>query len=236
MNPNNIVMVFDVETTGLIPKRPQTTTLETIKSCPYILQLSFVLYDMDKQEIIRKFNSYVDVDDSVEISPKITEITGIVRETCKSQGLPIQDVLTEFYRAYQSCDVIVAHNIDFDKEMIMIEVMRNYQKMFGNGCENPLILFNEIYNVVYSKQLYCTMRNGKDFCDLWVECKTDAKTVIKTDGTPEEPNKRRYKKNPKLSELHFKIFNVIPDGLHDALVDTLACLKCYIHLMSIAKN
>lgn len=236
MNPNNIVMVFDVETTGLIPKRPQTTTLETIKSCPYILQLSFVLYDMDKQEIIRKFNSYVDVDDSVEISPKITEITGIVRETCKSQGLPIQDVLTEFYRAYQSCDVIVAHNIDFDKEMIMIEVMRNYQKMFGNGCENPLILFNEIYNVVYSKQLYCTMRNGKDFCDLWVECKTDAKSVIKTDGTAEEPNKRRYKKNPKLSELHFKIFNVIPDGLHDALVDTLACLKCYIHLMSIAKN
>lgn len=236
MNPNNIVMVFDVETTGLIPKRPQSTTLETIKSCPYILQLCFVLYDMDKQEIIRKFNSYVDVDDSVEISPKITEITGIVRETCKSRGIPIQDVLTEFYRAYQSCDVIVAHNIDFDKEMIMIEVMRNYQKMYSNGCENPSILFNEIHNVVYSKHLYCTMRYGKDLCDLWVECKTDSKSVIKTDGTTEEPNKRRYKKNPKLSELHFKIFNEIPDGLHDALVDTLACLKCYIHLMSIAKN
>ena len=236
MNPNNIVMVFDVETTGLIPKRPQSTTLETIKSCPYILQLCFVLYDMDKQEIIRKFNSYVDVDDSVEISPKITEITGIVRETCKSRGIPIQDVLTEFYRAYQSCDVIVAHNIDFDKEMIMIEVMRNYQKMYSNGCENPSILFNEIHNVVYSKHLYCTMRYGKDLCDLWVECKTDSKSVIKTDVTTEEPNKRRYKKNPKLSELHFKIFNEIPDGLHDALVDTLACLKCYIHLMSIAKN
>ena len=229
-------MAFDVETTGLLPKRGLNTTMETIKNCPYILQLSFIVYDMSKQEIIRTFNSYVDVDDSIEISPKITEITGIVRETCKTQGIPIQDVLTEFYRAYQSCDVIIAHNIDFDKEMIMIEVMRNYYKMFGNGCENPSLLFNEIHNVVYSKQIYCTMRNGKDLCDLWVEGKTDAKQVIKTDGTTEEPNKRKYKKNPKLSELYFKIFNEIPDGLHDALVDTQACLKCYIHLMSITQN
>jgi DNA polymerase-3 subunit epsilon len=188
---------------------------------------------MNKQERVRTFNSYVDVDDDVEISPKITEITGIVRETCKSRGIPIQDVLTEFYRAYQSCDVIIAHNIDFDKEMIMVEVIRNYSKMLDNGCENPSILFNEIHNIVYSRRMYCTMLNGKDFCDIWVEGKFESRPEIKADGTTVV---RKYKKNPKLSELYFKIFNEIPLGLHDALVDTETCLKCYIYLISTTKN
>ena len=221
MNKQNLILVFDVETTGLIPKRG----LENIELCPYILQLSFIVYDTNKSEIKRKFNSYVNINDGIDVTPKITELTGITKETCKMLGKPIEYVLTEFYNEYQSCDVIVAHNIEFDKEMISIEVIRNYSKMVENGCLYPSLLFNRIYDNVNHKEIYCTMKNGKKFCDLW--------TGGSTNELSTKTNIRRYQKNPKLSELYYKIFNTIPTGLHDAQVDTDVCLKCYIHLRTI---
>jgi DNA polymerase III subunit epsilon len=228
MMKRNTVMVFDVETTGLIPKRgPKTIFTDDVSLSPYILQLSFIVYDMNTSEVIKTFNSYIDIDDTIEISPKITELTGIVRETCQTLGKTMEYVLTEFYKEYVSCDVVVAHNIDFDKEMIMIEVIRNYSKMVDNGCLNPSLLFNDVYNFVNNIESYCTMRNGKELCNLWTERKTTEALQSTT---------RRYKKNPKLSELYFKIFNEVPVGLHDALVDTDACLKCYIYLMSLTTN
>jgi hypothetical protein len=66
------------------------------------------------------------------------------------------------------------------------------------------------------------MRNGLDICDIWTGGKTDENGRVT----------RKYKKNPKLSELYFKLFNQVPLGLHDALVDTEVCLKCYIQLIS----
>jgi len=37
-----------------------------------------------------------------------------------------------------------------------------------------------------------------------------------------------YFKYPKLSELHQHLFKSIPDGLHNAMTDVLACLRCYV--------
>ena len=34
-------------------------------------------------------------------------------------------------------------------------------------------------------------------------------------------------KYPKLMELHKHLFNTIPDGLHNSMVDVLVCLRCY---------
>jgi DNA polymerase III epsilon subunit-like protein len=214
---NKRVLVFDVETTGLIPKNGP----KYIESSPYITQLCFIIYCTETNQVVRKLNEYVYIDDSIEIPRMITELTGIDKEICKSKGKPIEYILTELYNEYLLCDVVVAHNINFDKEMVMIEVIRNYAKMVDNGCLNPSILFNNVYNHVYSKEMYCTMRNGLDFCNIWTEGKTDDVGRVT----------RKYKKNPKLSELYYKIFNRIPSGLHDALVDTEVCLQCYIHLM-----
>lgn len=216
---SNLVMVFDVETTGLIPKRgPKTIFTDDINMSPYILQFCFIVYNTELDEIVRTFNSYVNIDDSVEISPKITELTGIVREKCNTEGQSIEYVLSEFYKEYVLCATIVAHNIDFDREMVMIEAIRNNLKMMDLGCPNPTILFNDMYNFLNKKEIYCTMRSGKELCNLW------------TQPSIGSLSKRSYKKNPKLSELYHKIFDEIPLGLHDAVVDTEACLKCYLHL------
>ncbi len=41
---------------------------------------------------------------------------------------------------------------------------------------------------------------------------------------------RKWKKSPKLSELYEKLFDTIPENLHDSMVDTLLCLKCFIKM------
>lgn len=52
----------------------------------------------------------------------------------------------------------------------------------------------------------CTMKSSVDFCDL--------------------PNK----KFPKLSDLHFKLFNKGFDNAHNALADVIACYNCFFEM------
>jgi DNA polymerase III epsilon subunit-like protein len=59
----------------------------------------------------------------------------------------------------------------------------------------------------------------------------------KEDGAPvssptekKTPAPRMYKKYPKLSELHSHLFGDVPEHLHNALVDTLVCLRCFLKI------
>jgi DNA polymerase III epsilon subunit-like protein len=38
-------------------------------------------------------------------------------------------------------------------------------------------------------------------------------------------------KYPRLEELHALLFGCVPEGLHDSLVDTRACFRCFYYLM-----
>ena len=100
-------LVFDVETSGLLPKNKEDAKLEDY---PHILQLSFVVFDTDGWKVVKSGNTYINVPQKIEISKKITELTGITREMC-DKGIQIQRALREFGKEYMECDIIVAHNI-----------------------------------------------------------------------------------------------------------------------------
>ena len=213
----NLVLVFDVKTTDLILKREPMQRID-VKNSPYILQLCFIIFDLDKQEIIARYNSYIDIHDSVIISPKITSRTGIVRDLCNN-GNTIDEVLFEFYHWYILCNEIVAHNLQFDKEMIIIECIRNYDRMKVKHCEIS-ILFSDIYNNRKNKLYYCTMLYGKNVCNILRASSYNSSHT--------------YKKYPTLSELHETLFidNTLPQ-CHDASMDVMVCLKCYLSLNGI---
>lgn len=206
----NRVLVFDTETNGLLPKRDKHTQLPIIISeYPYILQLSFIVYNIEMGVIEQTYNNYIKVSDDVIISDKITEITGITKETCMTKGIPITNALYDFYHAYMSADRIVAHNIAFDKNMIELEIFRNREHL--RTIPESYFLFNDMFNSLHNTDTYCTMLNTKNFCNITTKGKYGA-----------------YAKAPKLSELHDKLFGFTPNNLHDALVDTITCLKCYL--------
>ena len=219
------VMVFDVETTGLIPKLQGPDSIN-----PHILQLSFVIFDTQFWRVVTSYDAYIKVDPDVVITPLITDITGIDRAMCEERGVPIADAMREFCDAYMSCDAIVAHNLSFDREMVRIEISRLRSEYIPSASTlDPVLdavfdpvwdpvwdpVFDPVYEKKLNKQLYCTMRMGKSTC-----------RIERTDRFG-----KTYFKSPKLAELYEYLFSEpAPDGLHNSLVDTYVCLRCFVRM------
>ena len=116
-----MVMVFDVETTGLLPKKIAGQEIP-IESYPYIIQLSFVVYDLFNKNNVVCYDSYIKIPENVEIPSEVTALTGITKEICNEKGRSIIEALDKFYEAYMMAEVIIGHNIEFDEKMILIEL------------------------------------------------------------------------------------------------------------------
>jgi DNA polymerase III epsilon subunit-like protein len=212
------VLVFDVETTGLIPKVDPVTKLPPpIEQCPHIIQMSFIKYNMHDHVVEEGYNAYINIPTTVEITPKITELTGITPEMCHSgSGKDIIDVLGKFYEAYKDCDCIVAHNLSFDTRMTQIELERNKDVL---SQRNPDVL--NIFKTEFDKfgmEKFCTMMSSIHSCGILV-------TNIDKNG-----NTYTYKKFPKLSETYEHLFSKTPKDLHNSMMDTLVCLRCYLKM------
>ena len=206
------IMVFDTETNGLFPKT-DPNKVNKISDFPYILQLGFVIYDVNQEQIVKEYNECINVSDKVVISPFITDLTGITKEMCKN-GVDITDALIEFYLAYMSVDYVVAHNIGFDRRFIELELQRNMVEL-SIRMPHAAFMFNDTYNLIQNIQIQCSMQLGKQFCDTYIQGK---------DG-------RSWKKPPRLGELHKKLFECQTKNLHNSLMDSKVALKCYLKMI-----
>lgn len=196
------ILTVDVETTGLLTNHT------------YITQLSFAVYDTGLKELTKTYNAFIKIPPDIIISDKITEITGITREKLDVDGIDITDALEEFYNAYCQSDRIVAHNLSFDSKMIEIESNRN-QAMFKNSeLAFHIVRMFTTHSKLETLQLKCTMRKNVDFCNI---------QRINSRGNA-------HKKFPTLSELYEKLFDVIPENLHNSMIDVLVCLRCYLKI------
>lgn len=190
------VIVFDTETTGLPTERNPSITQPW--KWPHIVQISYILYDTDARNMITCQDHIINIDDSVEISKRSQEIHGISRSLCKRRGVDIKLALEDFNEHLRQADVVVAHNISFDKRMIMVESIRNKLAQYFTIDGRRKIEF-------------CTMKRSTELCKIEVTSK---------DGD-------KYFKYPTLTELHKKLFNITPNGVHDSMADVLICLRCY---------
>jgi DNA polymerase-3 subunit epsilon len=235
-------LIFDVETTGLIPKpNPAKANPPRLTECPYIIQLSYVIFNIVSNRVEHAVNKYISIPDEIEISSRITEITGITREILTEKGVPIVQVLEQFYESYLKCDMVVAHNLDFDKSMVHIEIARNELAIHESPtavCPMAYMsaLFSSEFNTFNNIDLYCTMIATVDLCKIMAEytpppvitCDESGSHVTNT--TIKKLPTRQYKKYPKLSELHNTLFGSVPENLHNALIDVMVCLRCFMKI------
>jgi len=201
---SNIVLAFDTETTGLFPQKKDSYNVEDM---PFITQLSFIMYDKKNKQILQTYNQYIRIPQEVVISEFITNLTGVTREKCNN-GVHIRDALQAFWMAYNQCDVVIAHNIDFDRRMMEIELIRNLYILIDI---RSMSMFNSTYNYINGIREVCTGNLGRNICIIYNTNK----------------NGNAYKKMPKLSELYEFLFKTPMLGAHNSLYDTEACLKCY---------
>jgi len=193
------ILVFDTETTGLpIGRNPSIT--DTHK-WPHIIQFSYMLYDETSATIIECMNEMICIADDVEISEKSIEIHKLTRDKINDEGIPIRNALRKFNNAINKADLLVAHNLEFDKNLILVECLRN-------KIEQKFVV-DETH-----KFEYCTMKNSIELCKL----ERDGKFG------------KKYYKYPTLSEVYYHLFNIIPHGLHNSMVDILICLRVFCML------
>jgi DNA polymerase III epsilon subunit-like protein len=207
MNPSyRNILVFDTETTGLIQKNAP------LEEYPYITQFSFIVYDIQNEMIRSSFNTYIKIPSNVIINDYVSQLTGVTNDICEERGIPITEALGIFYHTMSVCDCVIGHNIDFDIQMVNIEIVRNL---------HSLQHFPDIKNIFNTYRLFklgiktdCTMRMTINSCSLY---RTNEKN-------------QKYKKFPKLVETYYHLFNETPENLHNSMVDTLICLRCYLKI------
>jgi len=196
------VIVFDTETTGL--PVDQNAPLTDSAKWPYIIQLSFMVFDTTTKEILEYSDSIIQLDSSVHISPESIAIHKITAERSQAEGIPIKHALAHLAENISEADIIIAHNLVFDKRMLMVEMYRNKMR----SC---------LYRDNLPIPEYCTMKRTVELCQL--------PAINKKTG--EVYTNYKY---PTLTELHNHLFCRKPRGTHNAIADVMICLRCYVML------
>jgi DNA polymerase III epsilon subunit-like protein len=115
----------------------------------------------------------------------------------------ISNAVDEFMADLKSSDYIVAHNIDFDKKMILAELVR-----LGRDAD--------FYGILAENNFICTMMRSIQVCRLEKMNKF---------------GKMEYKW-PQLKEAYKTLFGYQPTGkdLHNAIIDVVVCLRVFCKL------
>jgi DNA polymerase III epsilon subunit-like protein len=208
------VLLFDTETTGL----PNTGVISSdhMDKWPYIVQFSYVFYDMDANKMVKSSDSIIKIPMHVNIPSECTNIHGITKEMCNNQGVPFITVFTEFMTYFEKADWVVAHNLNFDLNMLKVEILREInhcgERLTRSAKHNYEIMNQCLYT--QTEKLYCTMFNTKKLCNI--------RRINKLG--------HEYIKVPKLIELHETLFGSSPKNLHNSFNDVIVLLRCYYKL------
>ena len=240
------ICVFDTETTGLPPildgkdwnernvndgkllnfadlSNPSSVWKQVLSSWPSIIQLSYIVHDLETPNNSKIFNKYIDIPDDIVIPESSIAIHHIDREKIRREPAEkkalVENAVAEFMNDIMDPDVVtvVGHNVQFDRKAVIAELLR---------------LSNSNIDVETEKRLQFLMNNKKFTCSMEVTapiCNIQIAVNYKDKKTGED--KVFYKvKSPKLIEAYQYYFGYSPDGdaLHDALIDVILCLRVFI--------
>jgi len=128
----NVVVVFDVETTGLPPRPskykryPDPKTEFNHYDNARVVELAYTMYTYDKhtdeQTCVRSVSSLIKPNGVFTIEN--TFIHGISQHMAETYGKPSIEVLIDFLSAVSIADRLVAHNIEFDYNLVLAECYR----------------------------------------------------------------------------------------------------------------
>jgi DNA polymerase III epsilon subunit-like protein len=205
------ILVFDTETTGL----PQTKFISplTIEQWPYIVQFSYVIYDTDLNDIIQSRDCIIKIPEYIFIPEESSKIHGITKNICERKGLSMSYVLNEFFYYLREVDKLVGHNIEFDINMIKVELLRIINDKSKTNEQIRAYKY-DLHFLTNYENICCTLKDSITFCNIQMQSK----------------NGKPYLKYPKLIELHNKLFSNSPMNLHNSFNDILVTLRCFMKL------
>lgn len=222
--PSQLRLIFDTETTGLIVKPTKGNPNPSLDVQPYITQMSWLLFDDNTYDMYEFGNFYINTVPPAKFTQGAIDHTGITPEVCTQKGVDIVDALYQFLCAWTNCKNVIGHNIEFDMLVLTGELMRNSREICRRYpaiemTARQFMIYREEYIQPYTVRNY--RRMPKPTCctmfKTWRWCAIPF------------PNGRKGIKWPKLIETYTRLFREAPpEPLHNAVIDTLVCLRCYL--------
>jgi DNA polymerase III subunit epsilon len=138
-------LFFDTETNG--KAKDFNAKMTDVDNWPRITQLAYSVYDKE-QKLMFSVSTLIKPDGWVVPNERFFIDNNMSTERCEKEGMPIAIVLQRFVDSIQLCDFLVAHNIDFDYNVLGAEMIRA-----GIKANRRL-------------ERICTMKSTTDFCDI----------------------------------------------------------------------
>lgn len=137
------IFVFDTETTWFINKKDPSLEVQ-----PKIIQFAWILWNLENWKWTEEKRVNILINPKSPIPFDSSNVHHIYDVDVKDAPF-IEDKIEEFLRYINDSDAIVWHNIEYDEEMMKIELKR--------------------LNLDYKyrpKQVICTMKTTVDFCAI----------------------------------------------------------------------
>ena len=128
------MIVFDLETTGFSPTNDRITEIGAVK--------------IKDGQVVDVFGTFVNP--LKPIPDKVMRLTGITDDMVKNAPLE-KDAVTEFYKFIGDCDLLIAHNADFDMGFLRESAKRSKMR-----CD-----YASLDTVALVRILYPDMKNHK---------------------------------------------------------------------------
>lgn len=153
------IIMFDTETTGF----PCKTGLKFGEYHPYtkskmydesrIVQMSYMLCDADLNCL--SMHDFV-INSHSEFDITNSHIHGITNEISQSNGQDFEHVMTNFYSALKMSNTLVAHNADFDMNVLKAELYRRgMEDVLAELCnKNVVCTMKSTMHIVGAKSMY----------------------------------------------------------------------------------
>lgn len=197
-------LVFDCETSGFVNERAPLNDPRQ----PHLIQLAAQLCE-DDGEPVSGFSLIVNPNhhaNCMQIPEAASSVHGITTERAAEVGLELGVVLNVFADFYQRADLLVAHNIKFDRAVMEIAIARKW----------TLRALNKV-------PLFCTMEAATPILNL-----PPSERMLKAGFNKPKP--------PKLAECVKHFFGEDLADAHDGWADMAACRRVYLHLKSISQT
>ncbi len=138
------IFVFDTETTWFVDKKETDLNKQ-----PYIIQFAWILWDVDLNWIFHeKKRIDVMIKPPISIPYNSSKVNNIYDIDVKDKQA-IEVIIDDILYYINTPDLIVWHNIDYDTELVKIELSR-----LGRSYDYK------------PKQVFCTMNETIDYCKL----------------------------------------------------------------------
>jgi len=242
-----IVLCFDTETTG----KPPPSTNPKFKTegffndkrvpaelWPRIVQLSFIQYDTDKEEVVQRYDQIIKMKPGIKIPKASIDVHGITDQMSKNKGIDIRRAMMDFMKAYYDSEVTIGHNVQYDLNVVSAELAILMRDPLTSSQDKKSFDYLTSSLMGKKRPKICTMRESKTVCKLpsfkydteTDQPMTDSRGYYVIDDSLDEKGNHKFR-GSNLETTHKILFQEKPNGqLHNALVDVAVCLRVYMKL------